>query len=615
MATSSYPRGPLAQIARDHEELLCTIHNLHRLGVDIDAFPEIIVVGDRSSGKSSILHAFSGIDFPATGVEFTNSVLELSLRTSTEASITVEVKEKGSNTFVPLAGMTSRQTNSQAVNEIFGQVKLFMERQRLAGAAPVTALQVNVGAPHFGHIGFVDLPGLNSLPNSDRGSFTNSAASIAKEYMCKRNAIILIAVPADSTHKRETALKLCKLIDPNGERTLAIVTKADLIPIDSPHNEQIFKIFHDGQNGFLATEKWHVLPSPPRHGIYTHGVEAQSAPQPQMPTAQIEKHLPQISDYDQGFASLIPKLSVLYAGRLHANLPNLLAKGASILKCKRSDLEQLQKSLSTDAEKTHYLCGIANDFRTIAQAATKGEYDHGYFRDDSGVPPVPDTRRLRDIIRTLSRAFVHVMKTNGAHCNVKCDQASVTQPSEPDELHESMVPWVNMFQVESPKMVSLSDIKPEFVSASSVSQVPGSVSHRLSLDLFRDQSCKWYAIARRHIDLVADAVRTFVTAALGHVFGANTSGFDTMMIELVLPFFNRIALELSEKLSELLWHYRHGDMICADDDFRARLVQRQSLRPVESRGVESDRGENGILEAVEMMAVYYEVSHHSHECA
>lgn len=606
MAPTSSTRGPLAQIARDHKELLSAIDELHELGVDIDAFPKFVVVGDRSSGKSSILHAISGIDFPATGTEFSSSVLEVSLRTSNEATIVVEVKEEGSNTFVPVPGLKSRQTDSRAVNKILEQVKVFMERESLLASTPVTALRVKVGAPDFGHIAFVDLPGFSSDLSTDSNCSTDNAVPIAKGYMCKKNAIILIAVPADRIHERLAAVELCKLIDPTGERTLAIVTKTDLLPTDSPLHEQVFGIFHDDQNGFLPPEKWHVLPNPPRHGIYYNGTEALSAPQPQMPTAQIEKHFPQIPDYDQGFGPLIPKLSALYANRLHANLPHLLANGASMLKCKKRDLEQIERPGSTDSERVYYLCGIANKFQAIAQAATKGDYDHDYFHDDSCVPRTGDSRKLRDIIRTLSRAFVRVMKNKGAHCNVVCDEVSITHTTEPAELHESMVPWVNLFHVETPTKVSLSDIKPEFASASSVSQVPGSVSYRLSLDIFRDQCCKWYDIARRHVDLVTDAVRVFVTAALEHVFGGNKSGFDTMTADLVQLFFSQIATELSEKLEELVWHYQHGDMICADDEFRQRLVERQALR----LSFHETTQVNGILEAVEMMATYYEVSYH-----
>ena len=49
----------------DHEELLDVIDSLRAQGISryID-LPQIIVCGDQSSGKSSVLEAVSGIRFP-----------------------------------------------------------------------------------------------------------------------------------------------------------------------------------------------------------------------------------------------------------------------------------------------------------------------------------------------------------------------------------------------------------------------------------------------------------------------------------------------------------------------------------------------------------------------
>ncbi|KAK5070464.1 hypothetical protein LTR64_000135 [Lithohypha guttulata] len=78
--------------SKDHETLLNLIDNLRSLGTStcID-LPQIVVVGDQSSGKSSVLEALSGLAFPTKDALCTRFATELILRRSSEASQTVSI--------------------------------------------------------------------------------------------------------------------------------------------------------------------------------------------------------------------------------------------------------------------------------------------------------------------------------------------------------------------------------------------------------------------------------------------------------------------------------------------------------------------------------------------
>ena len=65
----------------EHEELLNIIDTLRSQGVSYHVeLPQIIVVGDQSSGKSSVLEAISGLRFPTKDILCTRFATELILR-------------------------------------------------------------------------------------------------------------------------------------------------------------------------------------------------------------------------------------------------------------------------------------------------------------------------------------------------------------------------------------------------------------------------------------------------------------------------------------------------------------------------------------------------------
>jgi hypothetical protein len=84
MSPSSDAQGVMPVVSlqsKDHEELLNIIDKLRSQGISryID-LPQLIVCGDQSSGKSSVLEAVSGLRFPTKDNLCTRFATELILR-------------------------------------------------------------------------------------------------------------------------------------------------------------------------------------------------------------------------------------------------------------------------------------------------------------------------------------------------------------------------------------------------------------------------------------------------------------------------------------------------------------------------------------------------------
>ncbi len=73
-------------------ELLDVIDALRAEGLsEYTALPQLIVCGDQSSGKSSVLEAISGVPFPRKDTLCTRFATEVILRRATDESIAVSL--------------------------------------------------------------------------------------------------------------------------------------------------------------------------------------------------------------------------------------------------------------------------------------------------------------------------------------------------------------------------------------------------------------------------------------------------------------------------------------------------------------------------------------------
>src|ERR1700712_2950334 len=94
MADSNDLRLPSLQKLQsaDQMELLDVVDSLRACGLsEIVALPQLIVCGDQSSGKSSVLEAISGIPFPKQDTLCTRFATEVILRRAAKVEINVSI--------------------------------------------------------------------------------------------------------------------------------------------------------------------------------------------------------------------------------------------------------------------------------------------------------------------------------------------------------------------------------------------------------------------------------------------------------------------------------------------------------------------------------------------
>lgn len=84
----------------------------------------------------------------------------------------------------------------------------------------------------------------------------------------------------------------------------------------------------------------------------------------------------------------------------------------SILGC-RNSLNQLGSARETPDDQRKFLVDLSSDFQSLCEAATKGDYEHTFFADQSLLD-----RRLSAMIANRGMQFEEEIRTTGAKWKV-----------------------------------------------------------------------------------------------------------------------------------------------------------------------------------------------------
>ncbi|XP_041826447.1 dynamin-1a isoform X8 [Melanotaenia boesemani] len=179
--------------------------------------PQIAVVGGQSAGKSSVLENFVGKDFLPRGSGIVTRrplVLQL-MNCPTEYAEFLHCKGKKFIDFDEV-----RQEIEAETDRITGANK---------GISPVP-INLRVYSPHVLNLTLVDLPGMTKVPVGDQPTDIEfQIKDMLMQFVTKENCLMLAVSPANSDLANSDALKIAKEVDPQGMRTIGVITKLDLM--------------------------------------------------------------------------------------------------------------------------------------------------------------------------------------------------------------------------------------------------------------------------------------------------------------------------------------------------------------------------------------------------
>ncbi|XP_063393220.1 dynamin isoform X3 [Cydia fagiglandana] len=204
------------------EQLIPIVNKLQdaftQLGVHMQLdLPQIAVVGGQSAGKSSVLENFVGRDFlpRGSGIVTRRPLILQLIHGNAEYAEFLHCKGKK---FVDF-------------NEVRGEIEA--ETDRITGSnkgiSPVP-INLRVYSPNVLNLTLIDLPGLTKVPIGDQpADIEAQIKGMIFQFIRRESCLILAVTPANTDLANSDALKLAKEVDPQGLRTIGVITKLDLM--------------------------------------------------------------------------------------------------------------------------------------------------------------------------------------------------------------------------------------------------------------------------------------------------------------------------------------------------------------------------------------------------
>ncbi|KAG9993533.1 dynamin-1-like protein-like protein, partial [Aureobasidium melanogenum] len=204
--------------------------------------PQIAVVGSQSSGKSSVLENIVGRDFLPRGTGIVTRrplILQLINRAPLPKS-----QENGAAAEA-VDGAADKESNVDEWGEFlhipgqkfydFNKIRDEIVREtesktgRNAGISPAP-INLRIYSPNVLTLTLVDLPGLTKVPVGDQPrDIERQIREMVLKQISKPNAIILAVTAANTDLANSDGLKLAREVDPEGQRTIGVLTKVDLM--------------------------------------------------------------------------------------------------------------------------------------------------------------------------------------------------------------------------------------------------------------------------------------------------------------------------------------------------------------------------------------------------
>ncbi|XP_067849425.1 interferon-induced GTP-binding protein Mx3-like isoform X2 [Heptranchias perlo] len=338
------------------------IDSLRAFGVHKDlGLPAIAVIGDQSSGKSSVLEALSGVSLPRGSGIVTRCPLELKLK-----QINKENVWKGRISYM---SYSKELKNAAEVEQEIHKAQNTIAGQGVGISHELISLQIE--STNVPDLTLIDLPGIARVAVGNQPiNIGDQIKKLIKSFILRQETINLVVVPCNVDIATTEALKMAQEVDPSGERTLGILTKPDLV--DKGTEANVVDII---RNIVVELRKGYMIVKCRGQKDINDQLTLDDAIMREKAFFEDHEHFKPL--LDEGKAS-IPCLAVRLTTELVNHINKSLPKLQKDIAAKLNETTQSLKRYSngvpiSDKEKVAFLIDVINKFCSHAKKLTSGE--------------------------------------------------------------------------------------------------------------------------------------------------------------------------------------------------------------------------------------------------
>jgi hypothetical protein len=503
-----------------------------------------VVCGDQSSGKSSVLEAISGLAFPTKDNVCTRFATELILRRAPETSVTASIHPDDDRTPAEkdrIQEFKSSTLDLQQFAQIVVDAEDWIGEGRDGHIFSKDVLRIEVSGPKQPHLTLVDLPGLyHAADESQTAEGVEFVESLVLSYLQNKRSVILAVISAKSDIALQKVTAFTRRVDPNGHRTMGVITKPDTLSRGSDMERSFLNLAANKRVEFRLG--WHVLKNR-KYEERHFSLDQRRASEAEFLASGVWASLP---PSQAGIESLRPRLSAILKDHIIAQLPGLITETQQSLTETDVSLQRLGNARQTLADQRRYLLRSSEKFTALVGYATNGVYFDPFFGDameDEGYQ-----RRLRAVVQNRLSDFSKTLEAKGMQKQIIDDEDEDTDLDE-GQMYRSAY----MDEVQ------------QRMRRSRGRELPGTFNPHIVGDLFYLQSKPWESSVMECIDMLLKDVQKAIVPIIEDILDEKSI---TGLLEYIFnPGLDKIEAALRTKTKELLKPQQSGHPITYNNYF------------------------------------------------
>jgi hypothetical protein len=580
-------------LATEQRGLLDLIDKLQFAQLDNVKLPQIVVVGDQSAGKSSVLEALTGTPFPRDAGACTRFATEIRLRRAKQTQLKISIipdKNRPFNDQKRLLEYGGDVTGDTPFETMMRDATELIAPRNMPGRfAARDVLVVEKSGPDMPLLTLVDLPGLVRVANRDQSEDDiRTIEALSDRYMKSSRTIILAVVGGNNDYVQAPVLQKARHFDPKGSRTIGVLTKPDMTERIGLEDKFIELVSNkDQENNFKLG--WYVLLNPGPNETWFTGEERARREAEFFTRGKWSALPPEM----WGIAALQQKLSTQLQRHIGRHVKTLRRQIQEAHERCEAQLKAMGAGKDTIEEMRFEMGELFTSSNNLVTPSVHGNYKNPFgerFFARHSHPKGTPSQQLRARVREESERFANRFRQYGRR--VTFNEASAT-PGGSIQL-----PAPGAVNDGSKKEFARQEVEP-LLRQIRGNELPLDSNPRAPYILFQDYSRNWPVLAREYKDNMGIICNEFLADVIDHVWPLRMRDplryhFMEKQIQEVMENADRELNRLTDDMELEIQPF--------DPEYEDRL-RRWRAQSLENGGTYSEAEE-----VLEKMLIYYDLT-------